>query len=82
VEHRRAQHLIVDIPGLLKPGEYRRDRHRMGDVRVTAEARLALMAPRRDIARMPDQLDVGAWPKRQDYLAEFLDQVAPRSICT
>jgi hypothetical protein len=34
----------------------------MGDVRVTAEARLALMAPRRYIARMPEQLDVGAWP--------------------
>jgi hypothetical protein len=45
----------------------------MGDVRVTAEARLTLMAPCRDIARMPEQLDVGARPKCQDYLAEFLD---------
>jgi hypothetical protein len=54
----------------------------MGDVRVTAEALLALMTPCRYIARMPEQLDVGAWPKCQDYRAEFLDQVTPRPICT
>jgi hypothetical protein len=72
---------LTQPPGLLKPGEYRRDRHRMGDVRMTAEAPLALMAPCRYIARMPEQLDIGAWPKCQDYLAEFLDQMAPGSIC-
>jgi hypothetical protein len=82
VQHRRAQHLVVDLPGFLKPGEYRGDRYRMGDVWMTAEARLALMAPCRDIARMPEQLNVGAWPKRQDYLAEFPGQMAPGSVCT
>jgi len=77
VQHRRAQRLIIDLDDLLEPGEDRRDRYRMGDVRVFTVACLALMAPRRDIAGPPDQLHVGAWPGGHDDLAEIRYEPAP-----
>src|SRR5207249_2773650 len=57
-----AYHLIVDLAGLIEPGQDRRDRYRMGDVRVTAMAHLTLMAPGRDFTGPPNQLHVGARP--------------------
>jgi hypothetical protein len=42
VQDRRAQGRIIDI---MKPGQDPGDRYRMGDVRITAVASLALMIP-------------------------------------
>jgi hypothetical protein len=76
VQDRRAQRLIVDVTGIVEPGEDRRDRYRMGDVRIAAPAHLALMAPGRDLEGPLDQFGVSAWPRGQDDLAEFRDQAA------
>ena len=60
MQDRRAQRLIIDPYGIAKSGENRRDRHRVGDVRITAQAQLALMAPGRDITGPLDQLSIDA----------------------
>jgi hypothetical protein len=49
VQDRRAQHLIVDLARFVEPREDGRDRYRVANVRITAAAHLALMAPSRDI---------------------------------
>lgn len=57
VQDRGTQHLIIDLAGLLEPGQDRCDRNRVSGVRITAVAQLTLMAPGRDITGPPDRLD-------------------------
>jgi hypothetical protein len=68
VQNRRTEHLVVRDT---QAGENRRDCGRMGDVRVTATAFLALVTLGCDIVRAVEQLDVSVWPDGQDNLAEF-----------
>jgi hypothetical protein len=73
----RLQRLIIDFTSILKPGEDRRDRYRMRDVRIVAPAQLALMALGCDLTGPLDQLGVNARPRGQDDVAEFRDQATP-----
>jgi hypothetical protein len=68
----------TDTPDIVKPGEDPGDRHRMGNVRITAPAHLALMAPSRDIAGTSDQLGVSARPHGHDDLTEPRYEATPR----
>jgi hypothetical protein len=51
VQDGRAERLVIDLASIVKPGEDRRDRDRMSDVRIAAPAQLAPMAPGRDLTR-------------------------------
>jgi hypothetical protein len=73
MQYRRNQHLVVRDT---EPGENRRDRDRMGDIRVTAVPFLTLMALRRDILGTSDQVDVGVRLDSQEGRAEFRDGLA------
>jgi len=54
MQDRRADCLIVGA----EPCQDRRDRYRMGDIRVAAPASLTLMTVRRDIEGTLDRFDV------------------------
>jgi hypothetical protein len=77
VQDRRSQRLIIELSDIVKPGEDRRDRYRVGDVRITAQAQLTLMTAGRDITCSFDELSIGARPHFQDDLAEFRDEAIP-----
>ena len=63
VQQRRAQRLVAGA----EPGQDRRNGQRVGDIRVAAEAGLAVMPGRRDVSRRagsgPDRHPAG-WPAR------------------
>ena len=69
VQDGRAERLIIDRTSIVEPGEDRRDRDRMGDVRIAAPAQLALMAPGRDLAGPLDQLSISTRPRRHELCA-------------
>lgn len=71
----RAERLVIDLAGIIEPGEDRRGRDRMGDIRVAAPPQLALMAPGRDLAGPFNQLSISTRPRRR----ELCDQAAPRA---
>ena len=74
MQDRRAQRLIIDLINIVKSGEDRRDRHRVGDVGITAVAQLALMAPGRDVTGPLDQLGISARAQIQEDLAELREE--------
>jgi hypothetical protein len=79
VQDRRAQCLIVELSDIVKPGEDRRDRYRVSDIRITAAAELALMTAGRDIAGSFDEISISARPHFQDDFTEFRDEAFPGS---
>jgi hypothetical protein len=75
VQDSRAERLVISLASIVEPGEDRRGRDRMGDVRIAAPAQLALTAPGRDLTGPLDQLSISTRPRR----CELCDQARPRA---
>lgn len=80
VQDGRAQGRVVDNVGILKPGQDPGDRYRMSDIRITAVAFPAVVAPGSDGAGSFDQFRVSTRSCGLDDLARLRDQTT--SGCT
>jgi hypothetical protein len=80
VQDGRAWHLIIDASSIVEPGEDRRDRDRMGDVRIAAPAQLAPVAPGRDLAGPFDQLSISTWPPSYELRDQAAAQRRHRTV--